>query len=163
MIAVPTEVIRESVRSRGAGVLGSWELSDVCWELNCSLLEEQPALLTTGPSLQPVSVLQHRYSSSAVLTTLYFSIGSDCDFSLVVIASSECNFPGSQRAQFYGDFHPLSFFSYKEQIGDLSYEWNSVSPQLASCVFSENGVLHLFVAGRRKWIADVHGGSLLKR
>lgn len=30
-------------------------------------------------------------------------------------------------------------------------------------VFSENGVLHLFLARRRKWIADVHGGSLLKR
>lgn len=30
-------------------------------------------------------------------------------------------------------------------------------------VFSENGVLHLFIAGRRKWIADMHGDSLLKQ
>jgi hypothetical protein len=43
----------EDVKSPGTGVIDNYELSCGCWELNLSPLEEQPALLTTEPSLQP--------------------------------------------------------------------------------------------------------------
>ena len=36
-----------------SGVTDSYELPCKCWELNPGLLEEQPLLLTTEPSLQP--------------------------------------------------------------------------------------------------------------
>ena len=42
----------ESVRSHGTRITDSCELPRGCWELNSSLLEEKPVLLTTEPSLQ---------------------------------------------------------------------------------------------------------------
>jgi hypothetical protein len=38
----------------------SFELSSGNWELNTDPLEEQPAILTTGPSLQPMLFLAFR-------------------------------------------------------------------------------------------------------
>jgi hypothetical protein len=40
------------IRSFGAGVRDSCELSCGCWELNPSFSDQQPVLLTTEPSLQ---------------------------------------------------------------------------------------------------------------
>lgn len=35
----------------------SWELTRGCWELNLEPLQEQPALLTVEPALQPLVTL----------------------------------------------------------------------------------------------------------
>ena len=44
----------EGIRSPGTGVTDSCELPCGCWELNLCPLGEQPALLTSEPSLQPL-------------------------------------------------------------------------------------------------------------
>jgi hypothetical protein len=46
--------LEESAGSSGAGVTGGYYLSCEFWELNTGLLQEEPMLLTTEPSLQPV-------------------------------------------------------------------------------------------------------------
>ena len=46
--------VREGVRSPGTGVTGSCELPCRFWELNPGPLEEQPVLVTTKPTLQPL-------------------------------------------------------------------------------------------------------------
>jgi hypothetical protein len=51
MGTVPTEA-REGIWSFGTGVTDGCEPPCECWELNLSLLDEQPVLLTTEPSLQ---------------------------------------------------------------------------------------------------------------
>jgi hypothetical protein len=47
----------EGVGSAGMGVTDSCELPCGCWELNPCLLEEQPVLLITEPSLQPLCIV----------------------------------------------------------------------------------------------------------
>lgn len=46
----------EDVEPAGARVTVSCEHSCECWELNSDLVQEHPALLTTGPSLRPLLV-----------------------------------------------------------------------------------------------------------
>lgn len=47
---------RRGHQDPGAGVTGGWELcSHGCWEPNCGPLKEQQDLLTTEPSLRPLS------------------------------------------------------------------------------------------------------------
>ena len=49
--------LSEGVRILGARVTDSGELTCGCWKLNPGPLEEQPVLLTTEPSLQPLNEL----------------------------------------------------------------------------------------------------------
>ena len=62
--------VKESVRSPGTGVTDSCESPHGCWGLNPSPLEEQPVLLTAGPSLQHRNVwkLMCSWSQEAELT-----------------------------------------------------------------------------------------------
>ena len=62
----------EGVRSPGIGITDSCKLTYGGWELNPGLLEEQPVLLTAGPSLQPPF-------------TLLFNM--PCDFALIVVVA----------------------------------------------------------------------------
>ena len=49
---------------------GSCELPCGCWELNLDPLEEQPVLLTTEPSLQPLLWVFLIYGDSEILHAL---------------------------------------------------------------------------------------------
>jgi hypothetical protein len=63
----------EGVRYPRIGVTDSCELSIGWWELNLGPLEEQPVLLTTEPSLQPLT-----YFCCYCLLVLFFEAGFFC-------------------------------------------------------------------------------------
>jgi hypothetical protein len=51
----------EGVRFPGTGAADSFEVPCVYWELNSDPLEEQPVLLTTEQSLQPLKLFSFLY------------------------------------------------------------------------------------------------------
>ena len=46
--------LEEGVRSVSISIIDGCELPCGCWDLNPGLLEEQPVLLTSEPTLQPL-------------------------------------------------------------------------------------------------------------
>lgn len=50
------------VRYHGIGIADSCELPFGCWELSLDPLEGQPVLLTTNPSLLPLSIATKKVS-----------------------------------------------------------------------------------------------------